>query len=497
MKSQRKTGVLLSYFNFTVSILGNLLLTPALIACLGDVQYSLYQVMRSLGGTLLLFNLGVSSIVARSIARSQALNDPREKHNALAIGMILSVVLAAIVGAASLLFRSCIPLLYHARFNASMLHTAQQVFGLFAAASICHILTDTFSGCLLGHEHFAANALVVTFKYALRFGLLFGYIRTGAGLPAIARVDLIVAASALVCLAVYALLVLHERPMLTGVSKADLRHMFVFSFAVLLQAAVNQLNTHMDPILLDWLVTDASVITMYSSALMIYSLYHQLVSMIGGYYLARASVLVARSASGSEMTDMLIKPGRFQAMLALGVIAGFALFGRRFIGLWIGNGYMDAYGVVLLLMIPALIPLVQSAALSILDAQFRRMMRSAMLLLATAVNVLLSLLLIRRFGPWGAATGTAVSVLLGHGWLMNRYYARTLGLEIGRLFREIFVPVLPPALLTMLLCLPLLFLPCTWLAFVFQCSSFLLLYAALLWRCSRNFQNERMTSDGI
>ena len=42
MKNQRRIGVLISYFNFAVSILGNLLLTPALIRLLGDQQYSLY-----------------------------------------------------------------------------------------------------------------------------------------------------------------------------------------------------------------------------------------------------------------------------------------------------------------------------------------------------------------------------------------------------------------------------------------------------------------------
>ena len=74
MKSQRKTGLLISYFNFAISIAGNFWLTPALIRLLGDAQYGLYQIMRSMGGMLLMFNLGVSSMVARSIARSQVQN---------------------------------------------------------------------------------------------------------------------------------------------------------------------------------------------------------------------------------------------------------------------------------------------------------------------------------------------------------------------------------------------------------------------------------------
>lgn len=479
MRSQRRIGVLISYFNFAVSILGNLLLTPALIRLLGDRQYSLYQVMRSFGGALLMFNLGVSSIVARSIARSAALDDPAEKQNALAIGLLLSAGLAVIVAAVSMVIRAGIPVFYRTSYDAAQLETAQRMFMLFAAASVCHIMTDAFSGCLLGHEHFAANALIVTLKYALRFGLMFLYASTGAGVIAIARVDLIVGSVSFLCLAGYALFVLHERPRFAGIHSAELRRLFAFSAAVLMQEAVNQLNNQMDPILLARFAATASVVTMYSSALTIYQLYHHLVSMLGGYYLARASALVAKNATGTQLTDMVIRPGRFQAAIAVGIIAAFALFGHSFIVLWIGEAYTDAYFVVLLLMIPSLIPLVQTSAVSILDAQFKRMYRSAILLLCAILNAVLSILLIRMIGHWGAAIGTAVSVLLGHGLLMNRFYAKHLHLDIPRMFHQVFRPVLLPAAIASLFCLPLLHLPRSWPCFLLQCAIFTLLYALL------------------
>lgn len=480
MKNQRKTGLLISYFNFAISIAGNFWLTPALIRLLGDAQYGLYQIMRSMGGMLLMFNLGVSSMVARSIARAQVQNTD-ENQNTLTVGLMLSVVLALIVAAVSGAVYTLIPAFYQTSYTAAQLAQAQQVFGLFAAASVCHILTDAFSGCLSGREHFSANALVVTLKYVLRFGLLYGCVLTGADAAALAAVDLVVGAAGLLLLAGYALLVLKERPKCIDVRKQKWRGMFAFCAAVLMQEMVSQLNTHMDPILLGRLEATASTVTMYSSALVVYNLYHHLVSMIGGYYLARASRLVAQNATGSQLTEMLIPPGRFQAAMAFGVIGGFALFGRSFIALWIGEKYLDAYGVILILMIPALIPLVQTSALSILDAQFKRMYRSVVLLLCTAVNVAVSLWLMRWIGHWGAAVGTAVSTLLGHGWLMNRFYARTIGLEVGRMFGQIFRPVLMPAFLAAALCLPLICLPYNWYCFLGQCVAFAAVYGLLLY----------------
>lgn len=480
MKNQRTAGLLISYFNFTISIIGNFLFTPALIRLLGDTQYGLYQIMRSFGGMLLMFNLGVSSMVARSIARSQV-QQTDEKQATLAVGLVLSAVLAAIVVLVSWGVYRLIPTFYQASYTAVQLAQAQKVFRLFAAASVCHILTDTFSGCLIGHEHFAANALVVTIKYLIRFGMLYVCIQTGADAAGLAIVDLCVGAAGLLLLAGYTFGILKEYPKWTGLRFREWRSMFTFCAAVLMQEVVNQLNTNMDPILLGRFAATAGTVTMYSSALIIYNLYHQLVSMIGGYYLAHASRLVAKEANGEQLTDMLIPPGQFQAVIALGIVGGFALFGRSFIALWIGEDYLDAYGIALLLMITALIPLVQTSAISILDAQFKRMYRSVVLLLSTGLNVFLSLLLMRWIGYWGAAIATALSVLLGHGWLMNRFYARHIGLNIRRLFGQIFRPVLLPATLAMLLCLPLVLLPRMWICFFGQCVAFVTIYALLLY----------------
>jgi len=96
----------------------------------------------------------------------------------------------------------------------------------------------------------------------------------------------------------------------------------------------------------------------------------------------------------------------------------------------------------------------------------------------------MSIALMRWIGHWGAAIGTAVSMLLGHGLMMNRFYARNIRLDIRRMFGRIFRPSLPPALMAILLCLPLTLLPRTWLCFSMQCMAFMAVYALLLFLCN-------------
>jgi O-antigen/teichoic acid export membrane protein len=142
---------------------------------------------------------------------------------------------------------------------------------------------------------------------------------------------------------------------------------------------------------------------------------------------------------------------------------------------------MDAWWVILMLMIPVTIPLVENAVISILDASMKRMFRSVVLVVMAVLNLMVSVVLVQWLGFWGAAVGTAASLLLGHGLLMNLYYAKVFRIEVLRMFRQIFAGILPAGLLTSLLCLPLaLFLPDTVLWLVVKCGSFVLIYAILL-----------------
>ena len=61
--------------------------------------------------------------------------------------------------------------------------------------------------------------------------------------------------------------------------KNDIIAITSFSLAILLQAVVNQVNDNMDTVILGAMVAEKQVITMYSSALSIYTIYNSLISV--------------------------------------------------------------------------------------------------------------------------------------------------------------------------------------------------------------------------
>ena len=399
----------------------------------------------------------------------------------MALSLFASGVMALLVSVAGAAMCIAIPGIYGESYSAESIRLGQKIFLVFMFSAVFHMMTDAFSGCLVGHERFTVSSLVQFGGTLLKILLWVILIKLSVGVLWIAVVDLVISAVRFLFCVGYATIVLHEIPRLYYFDRKKLMEIVLFGAAILLQAIVNQVNNNVDTILLGAIVTDKSIITMYSSALTIYAIYNSLISVIANFFLPKATRLITQKASGEELTDFVIGSGRFQAVLATACVLGFALFGQNFISIWIGDKYSDAYWVTLMLMIPVTIPLVENVMISVLDASLKRIYRSVTLVVMAILNVVVSIALVHILGFWGAAIGTVVSMLVGHGILMNVYYAKTFKLQIAKMFYSIFKGILPAGLATSILCLPLaLFLPNTLIFFFVKCISFIVLYGVFL-----------------
>lgn len=485
MKDQKKLGVSISYLNLALGTATNIFLTSFIIKALGDEGYSIYKVMQSFAGPLAMFNLGVSTIVARAIVKYNTLEEHnlKEKKNTLALAMFTSAIMAVVVAIIGGMMCAMIPSLYGANYSDGMIQKGQVIFSLFVLSTIFHILTDSFNGCAIGHERFAFNSGLSLLKNLLRVPLIVIVLKLGFDAIAITLVDCLVAVIIFLLSSGYTLFVLKEYPKLAYIAKRELLDMLSFSSAILLQAIVNQVNNNVDTMLLGAMISEKWIITMYSSALLVYGTYNSIVSVMSTFFLPKATRLVTKNASGEELTDFVIKPGRYQAMIAVAVVSGFAVLGKEFISIWIGKQYIDAYYIVLLLIIPVTVPLVENTAISILDATLKRLFRSIVLVIMAVINVIVSVILIKRFSFWGAAMGTFLSLCVGHIFLMNWYYARTFEMNIMRMFTSIFKGILPMGVLAGIIGGPLT----AWgeygvMNLLIKSVEFVTIYCILIWK---------------
>lgn len=491
--NQKRVGILISYVNLIMGMVVNIFLIPFLISSLGDVDYSLYKVMQSFAGPLTMFHLGISTIVTRSVVQFSSDEEytKKDKQNTMALALLASGIMAALVSIAGFVMCMAIPNVYGESYSEQNIVLGQKIFLVFMASTVFHMMTDAFSGCMIGHEKFVISSSIQLFRTILKMVLWIVLINLGMGVLAVACVDLFISLATFVFSVSYSVFALHETPRLYRFDKRKLVEIVSFGAAILLQAVVNQINNNVDTMILGAFVTEKAIITMYSSALAVYAIYNSLVSVIASFFLPKATRLINQNASGKELTDFVISPGRFQAIIAVACIFGFALFGKNFISIWIGDKYSDAYWVILMLIIPVTIPLVQNTMISVLDAAMKRIYRSITLVIMALLNVVISIWLVTILDFWGAAIGTVASLIIGHGFLMNIYYKKTFGLQIARMFYSIFKGILPAGLLATIICIPIAyFLPDTILLFLVKCASFILLYGAFLLLFGLNFSEK-------
>lgn len=489
MNSQKRAGVAVSYVNTALHMAIGLFFTPFLLSSLGDAEYGVYRIMSSLAGQLLILNFGIGVIASRYVAQYNALQRHEEKENFLFMVVCLAGLLAVLVVAVGWALHFGIDALFERGLTSAELGLAKTLYSYMIATVAVSVFRDVFKGVISGEERFiVANGMVLV-GLLLRIVTLVGLLLAGFGSVAIVATDLGIAVLLTLAQIAYSRLRLRQRIRFRYFDWVTIRHSLTFAGALLLQGIVNQVNMNVDTLILGAVLTQdvTRTVTMYSLALTLFTMYQGLTGVMGSVFTPQAVGMVVREASTRELTDLVIRVGRYQMMVAGAVLGGFLLLGREFIALWVGPAYGAAYLPALIVMIPVTVPLVQSVAIAVLDAQLKRMVRSIVLVVMAVLNVIVSVVLVRWIGYMGAAIGTALSVFLGHGVFMNFYYHRYIGLEVPRMFAEMLRGILPTAVVTTVVCIPAVaLLPDTAVGFAAKVGLFLGLYAALLYHRGMN-----------
>ena len=229
-------------------------------------------------------------------------------------------------------------------------------------------------------------------------------------------------------------------------------------------------------------LSSAVAVSVFAISIQIRNVFYSLSTTMSSVFVPEINRIVAESDDNGVLVRLMARIGRYQAILYLWVLGGFALLGRFFVVKWAGEGFLDAYWLILAMATPLFIPLVQNTGIEIQRAKNRHKARSAAYLAMAALNVTLTIILSPSLGYWGPAIGYMAYVILGTGIFMNWYYVRGIGLDMGYFWRKV-LPVVGAALLaTGSCCAGAVALPVTgWGLFFAWGAAYTLLYALLMW----------------
>ena len=491
MNRQIKIGSVIAYSNIALNLIVNFILTPFMLSHLGESEYGVFKIVQSFTGQLAIMSFGLGSVTARYIVVYNTQHKIKEKRNFLFIIYSISIFLSISVIVIGLILYFFMDSIYANSLTSTELRIGKQLCLILIFNVAFSVLCDSFTGILRAYERFVVSNLISTFRLILRMTSIIVLLSVGMKSVSIVLTDLIITISVFLFCFLYSRFKLNEKAKLFAIDKILLKEIFTFSFAVLLQAIVNQVNQNLDNTVLG-ILTNTSLVTVYSVALTLYNCFISMVTAMSSMFGPKATKLVASGASGAELTDFVCVPGRIQTLVAFLGIFGFVVVGKDFIYLWMGEGFDDVYGITLILIVPAVIPLIESVTNTILDAMLKRMARSLALIVMCVINIVSSVIFIRFFGYIGAAFGTAFSIIIGHGVIINIYLHRKIGLNIPVMFKKIFKGILPAFLLCLIIGFFMSYIPGqSLLQFVLKTLFTVLVYSSIMYILGLNASEKK------
>ena len=441
---QKKAGVLLSYGQTILSTVISLVYTPVMLWLLGQSEYGLYTLVAGFISNLSLMSFGLGSAYVRFYARAEA--GEGENGTAKINGMFLTIFL--VIGAMSLLVGGVLVANVHhifaARLTAQEIERARILMALLVINIAVSFPASTFTSYITVRERFFFQRMISMIRTVLNPIVMLPLLLMGFGSVALVVVTLVLSAVTDISSIWYCRKKLGMRISFGHFDLGLLREMMGFSFFIFLNMIIDQVNWTVDTTILG-IISGTTATAIYGVGSQIHRYYMTVSTSISGVFTPQINRIVARGEGDGKLTELFTRVGRIQFMLLMLALTGFVFVGRAFILAWGGPEYAGAFPIALMLMGPVTIPLIQNLGIEIQRAKNMHQFRSKVYICMAAGNVAVSVPLGMRWGGLGCAMGTAISLLIGNGIVMNVYYHRRIGLDMIRFWRSI-ASILPSML---------------------------------------------------
>ncbi|MBT9776249.1 oligosaccharide flippase family protein [Clostridium sp. MCC353] len=441
--SQRKAGVILSYAGEVVKILVSIIYTPIMLRLLGQSEYGLYQLVYSVISYLSLLSLGFGSSYLRFYSRYKAQNDEEKIAKLNGMFMLIFCSISVICILCGIVMIGNIQSIFGTGLTNREYNTAKILMRLLVVNLAMTFPNSVFNCSITAHEKFLFQKLLILLQNIGSPFLTLPLLIMGYGSVGIVIATTFLTFVLLISNIFYCLRQLHIKFVFREFQVGLLKEMWVFTFFIFLNQIIDQINWSVDKFLLGRL-TGTTTVAVYGVGGQINTMYQQFSTSISNVFVPKVNRIVAESNDTMQLVKLFTKVGRIQFIILGLILSGFVFLGSPFIKMWAGDGYNVSYEVALLLIVPVTVPLIQNIGIEIQRARNMHKARSIVYLFIAIANVLISIPLIKVFGPTGAALGTAISLFIGNIIFMNWYYHARIGMNMFYFWKEIakFIPAL-------------------------------------------------------
>lgn len=461
---------------FAELILGMVML-PFNLQHLGPAQYGLWILVGSVTVHFSILDMGYGGSTVKFVAQYRAHRDAR------ALNEIASTLFYIFAGVGLLAYGVAAVLAFNLghlfEISAAQAETAKWLLLIVALHAALNFPFSIFGGITSGFQRHDINNVV-----SLTTSIVVAVVNAGVLLAGYGLITLVAVTTAVrICgYFVYRLNAyrvfpdLHIRPSLF--CRRRLREVTGFSIYAAIINWAYKLNYQIDGLIIGAFLGSAAV-SVWAVAERIINGTQRLTNQFNGVLFP---IIVDRDqrARREQLQQIVLQGTRLSLMMVLPISAVLVLLAEPLVRAWVGPSMLGAVPVIQILAVVVAIR-VGNASGTILLKAAGQIKRLAIVNIATGVaNIVLSALLIRRFGLPGVATGTLIPVAFSAIFILYPSACRLIGLPLRQAITQAILPALWPAIVVgVLLAAARSISSGTLLAVLLQAATAFVLYIAL------------------
>ena len=477
MKKEIKNGAILGYINIFVNIIITFIYTPIMTRLLGQSEFGLYSLVSSVVAYLSVLDMGFGNAMVRYISKSLAKKDKGEERNLNGMFFVIYLVIGIISLIIGVILLLNVENLFSEKLTDLELEKSKVLMLILLVTVSLSFPLSVFDSYAMANEKFTFLRLLNIIKCILipvttiPF-LFFGY----------KSITLVLIMS------IYNILY-HVLTMYLCLKKLNMKFEFKnveedktvfkeivnYSFFIFLNIIVDNVFNNTDQLILGS-VCGTVAVSVYAIAMTITQANQLFSTSISSLFLPKITKLSNEEDGELQINNIFITVSRLQIFILALLLSTFYIVGDKFINIWVGPNYKDAYYIVLLLIGPALIPLSQNVGIAVLQAKNKHQFRAVMYIIIAVLNVCISIPLSRLYQGIGAAIGTAIANLLGQIITMNIYYYKKMKLDIPAYWKFLLKFIIPLVIVSIIIRKIVLNMPSTLVAFAIICTIFFIVY---------------------
>lgn len=479
-----------NYFGVAGQIVIAFFLSPFLVKTLGDTQYGIWTVVAALSGYMSLLDLGIASALTRFVSKYHATGEHEKVKKILSSALFIFVLISVLLISVSPYLADL--MVQSMSFKPSFKGVLHSLVIIVSFDMALFVTSGIFRGAFAGFQRFEIINIARLFSLLFKAIVFYIYLSDGGGLIEMAYISIV---SNIVIIFFYLwMLKRYYNFVEFSIHDVDKKHIgkvLHYSKFVFIAMIASQLLNYSSSFVIGFYIS-AAAITWFSIPWSLAEYIKQFCLAMSRTYIPAFSQLES-SGKSEEIKQFYISGTRYMLIISNLFCLGMIVLGSDFIAIWMGEAYAEKAVYILYIMFislyffsPHLI------AYALLQGLSRHKWYAYANLGVSIISLVISILLVQKYGLEGIAAGIAIPQILFCGLAVPIYVSKIVNQSLWYYIRNTHISIFVPSLILLMLLMTLKFYwaPDTYLILIGQAAFGALVYLILVYLISLNKQEK-------